>query len=269
MFGLISLSCFDQAQVEDASELEDLIKEIQTERNLSLTGPNAKNVMEDKLNSILSLTEKALALKPNDMQAAVILYYRGWVYYNKGEYFEAISDFSKSIELNPKKTEVFRSRAAVYMFRKEYDKAIADYSKVIDLVSTRDFGIEYFFRGNAYTTNNQYKKAISDYDVVINLLFDRAKEVCSGKEYEKLTKECIDREIEKILSDDSRLVMAFYGMAISLRTLGKKTEAIKSYKQLIKYGKNGIASPVFLEIARKGISDLGGEVDEKELDAKR
>ncbi|MHC4207911.1 MAG: tetratricopeptide repeat protein, partial [Planctomycetota bacterium] len=51
---------------------------------------------------------------------------RGLEYGRKGQSYQAIDDFNKSIELNPQSAKAYYNRAVVFCGMKEYDKAWQD-----------------------------------------------------------------------------------------------------------------------------------------------
>ena len=73
---------------------------------------------------------------------------RGNTYNGKGAYDQAIEDFDKAIELNPKLTEAYYNRGNAYYGKKDYDKAIADYNKAIEL--NPNYAEAYYNRGVMY-----------------------------------------------------------------------------------------------------------------------
>ena len=74
--------------------------------------------------------DKAISLKPRFAEAYCS---RGTAYYQKGEYDQAILDFNKAIERNPKLAEAYYNRAVVYYHKQEYDKAWEDVQKARNL----------------------------------------------------------------------------------------------------------------------------------------
>ena len=54
-------------------------------------------------------------------------------YHYKGEYDRTITDFTKAIELDPSKPQIYLSRSAVYHQKGEYDFAIEDVTKALEL----------------------------------------------------------------------------------------------------------------------------------------
>jgi TonB family protein len=78
-----------------------------------------------------------------------------------GEYDEAITDYSKAIELNPKESTIFLSRGIAFFNRKNFNQAISDFDKVIELAP--DESMAYYNRGNALEKIGNFEKALADY----------------------------------------------------------------------------------------------------------
>ena len=86
---------------------------------------------------------------------------RGVAYSYLNEYKKAITDFQKVMELNPDDAFAFNNRGLVYQDLKEYEKAIVNYKKAIELQP--DYADAYYNRGNTYHDLKEYEKAIADY----------------------------------------------------------------------------------------------------------
>lgn len=92
---------------------------------------------------------------------------RGAAYANKKQYDNAISDYTKAIELNPGYAAAYHNRAIAYAKTEQHDKAISDFSKVIEL-SLGD-SAAYVGRAFAYANKKQFDEAIFDYTKAIEL----------------------------------------------------------------------------------------------------
>ena len=72
----------------------------------------------------------------------------------------AISDFTKALEINPELTECYKYRGAFYGFTKQYDKSVAD---LTEYLKTKPDDAEYRFnRGLSYLNLKQPNEAIAD-----------------------------------------------------------------------------------------------------------
>jgi tetratricopeptide (TPR) repeat protein len=107
---------------------------------------------------------KALEINPRDAEA---YYNRGIVYNRKSQYDEAISDFSKALKINPRYGDAYHGRGGIYTKRGQYDEAISDYAKALE-INPKD-AAAYHRRGIIYTKKGQYDEAISDYTKALEI----------------------------------------------------------------------------------------------------
>ena len=94
-------------------------------------------------------------------------------YESEGQYFEAISEYNKAIEINPRCTEAYFNRGNLYQRWGQFDYAISDYNNAIEIgpVNTE----VYNNRGNAFQRKGHYDRAISDYNKAIEFDSKNAK----------------------------------------------------------------------------------------------
>ena len=94
----------------------------------------------------------------------------------KGKDAQAILDYSKAIEIDPRNAEAYLKRGLAYAKQYQrgdyfnegvWDKAIADFSKVIE-IEPRNVEV-YFKRADLYRKKGQYSMAILDYSKVIEI----------------------------------------------------------------------------------------------------
>ena len=109
---------------------------------------------------------KAIELKPDYAEAFSL---RGLAYDRQGEHEHAIEDFTKAIELKPDHINAHYNRGFVYDTKGEYDRAVEDYTKVIELKP--EFANAYYDRGCilVYRIQDEYDRAIEDFTKVIEL----------------------------------------------------------------------------------------------------
>jgi tetratricopeptide (TPR) repeat protein len=92
---------------------------------------------------------------------------RGFAYCQIGQYDQAILDFSKAIEINPRLAHAYNNRGAAYLYKAQYDRAILDLSKAIEI--NPRLAHAYNNRGWAYIKMWQYDQAISDFNKTIEI----------------------------------------------------------------------------------------------------
>ncbi len=93
--------------------------------------------------------------------------FKGTSYANKGQFDQAISDYTNAIEINPKYAEAYYARGIVYYDQGEYDQAISDFTKAIEI--NPKFAEAYYNRGIVYKNKDQYDQAISDYTKALEI----------------------------------------------------------------------------------------------------
>ncbi len=78
----------------------------------------------------IDLYTKAIELEPKN---ALALNNRGYTYYTKKNFDQAIADLDRAIAAKPDYALAYNNRGDVYYDRKESDRALADYSQAIAL----------------------------------------------------------------------------------------------------------------------------------------
>lgn len=112
-------------------------------------------------NAINDFTE-AIRLNPHGTLAYIS---RGIVWYSRKEYDKAIADYNEAIRLDPKLVSAFNNRGVAWVGKKEYDKAITDFDEAIRL--DPKLAYTYYSRGTAWNYKKVYDKAIADLDEAI------------------------------------------------------------------------------------------------------
>ena len=140
----------------------------------------------------ISFYTKAVQLKPDFWQA-----YEGRGHVQK-QFDLAVQDFTKSIELNPADANAYLGRGATYFVRGHYDQALADLQKSLSLSQTDKCTCYYLGRvyesmGNGDAALVNYGKALEIDPSFASALWYRAK-LYSGR-----------GESEKASADQARL----------------------------------------------------------------
>gem|GEM_PF-6358337 len=87
-----------------------------------------------------------------------------------GEYAEAVTGYTKAIELNPDFADAYCNRGGVYAAQGNHDQAIADFTKAIEFIP--DFAPAYVNRGNSYNARGDFDLAIEDLNKAIELNYN-------------------------------------------------------------------------------------------------
>ena len=90
---------------------------------------------------------------------------RGFAYFCKYEFDNAINDYTHAIALNPGSAEAYNGRSAVHRAKGDYDRAIDDSSAAIRLNPFHApfyiaRGLAYFYKGNIDNTITDYTQSI-------------------------------------------------------------------------------------------------------------
>lgn len=99
--------------------------------------------------------------------AARKFYERGLLHTEKGNYDQAIRDFSKVIESEPQHAMAYNNRGVAYKQKGDYDRAISDYSRAIEI--DPGFAMAYNNRGAAHAGKGDFGWAIGDYSKAIEI----------------------------------------------------------------------------------------------------
>ena len=104
---------------------------------------------------------KAIEINPND----AAYNNRGLAKYNLDDFYNAISDYTKALELNPNNGNAYLNRGIAKFNLKDNNKAIVDFNRAVK-INPKD-GIIYFFRGIAKSVIEDYYGAIIDLNKAI------------------------------------------------------------------------------------------------------
>ncbi len=103
-------------------------------------------------------------------------------YYNKGQYDQAILDYNKAIEIDPRFAQAYSNRGNAYGRKGLYDKAIIDYTKAIEI--SPKFGKAYVNLGYIWHLKGDNESSCFFYEKACILGY------CRGYEWAKKWKIC-------------------------------------------------------------------------------
>ncbi|GHV59522.1 hypothetical protein FACS1894103_3060 [Campylobacterota bacterium] len=105
---------------------------------------------------------------------------------NRGDWQEAIRQFTQAIKIDPNNRDAYLLRGASYDEFGDRSKAIADYTQAIK-IDPNVGALAYYVRGNSYATLGDYSKAIADFTQAISINPSDAKTYNNrGVSYAKL-----------------------------------------------------------------------------------
>ena len=117
-------------------------------------------------NDSITLWSHEIKLYPGKVLAAYNN--RGKAYGGLGNYHEAIKDYNKVIELNPKYADGYHARGNIYLKLGNYQQAVGDYTFAIQL-KTKYYKEAYSNRGIANYNIGDHQQAINDFNNAIML----------------------------------------------------------------------------------------------------
>jgi tetratricopeptide (TPR) repeat protein len=177
-----------------------------------------------------------------------------------GNYPAAMSDLTKAIEINPQSTISYNNRGIVYTDLENFEAAIADYSKAIEL--NPDFALAYSNRGNCYNDLGDYPAALADYSKAIALKPDFAPAYSNrGNTYrllEDFTAAIADYDRAVDLSPT--MTVAIYNRGITRRRQGDHRGAIADYTATIAQDPTHLFAYYHRANARQYLGDKGAAI---------
>ncbi|WP_085168743.1 tetratricopeptide repeat protein, partial [Brachyspira hyodysenteriae] len=178
---------------------------------------------------------KIIELNPKDRDA---YFFRGLTKTGLKLYEEAIEDFNEAIKLNLKNWESYFARGVSKSSLKLYEEAIEDFNKSIELNSDNEEA--YFNRGIAKVKLARYEEAIVDFNKTIKLnpknekaYFNRGIAKIESKKYGKDIED-FNKAIE--LNPDNE--EAYFNRGIAKVKLARYEEAIVDFNKVIELNPN-------------------------------
>ena len=225
---------------DDKLALDDFKKALEIDpshaKSIKATGVVYK--MSGQLELAIKQYEKGIALIDKNPNIAASSYFkRAEVYILQGKFQDALLDYNKAIELFPKWSECYNSRAFLQStYLGDINAALIDYSKVTELTPNDPWA--WFNRGHFYT---KYSK---DYDAAL-------------------------KDYKKTLIVDSTFVDAIIWIGINYEMQEKTELAIEAYKNVIILEKTNPESAAYCYNYRALIYQNQGKTDEALADFTR
>jgi tetratricopeptide (TPR) repeat protein len=178
----------------------------------------------------LALFSHVLEVDSNDY---LIQQDRGLAYAKLGNHSQAIEDYDRAIEINPKYMEAYLNRGAAYGKLGDNRRAISDYDRAIKI--NPKCALAYLNRGVAVNELGNHTQAIEDYDRAIEFDPENADAYDNrGAAYAKLG------NYSQAISDYNRAIginpkhaWAYNGRGAAYARLGNKRQATEDYGRAI------------------------------------
>jgi len=116
----------------------------------------------------LAIADYTKAIELNPKKSAQFLTNRGNAYSDMKETAKAMADYDKAIGADPNYALAYAARGALRADLKDTEKALTDYAKAIELDPT--YPEPYYNRGHLLSGKQEFAKAIPDYDKYIALI---------------------------------------------------------------------------------------------------
>ncbi len=160
-------------------------------------------------------------------------FFRGIVFSLFKKYTDALKDYSKAIELDPKLAQAYNNRGFTYAELDKPSEALKDYSKAIEL--DPEDAQTYNNRGLTYSKLDKHTEALEYYDRAIELDPKLAQAYNNrGVTYTKLDKPSDAlKDYNKAIELDPKLAQAYNNRGVTYTKLDKPSEALKDYSKAI------------------------------------
>ncbi len=168
-----------------------------------------------------------------DENDAEFYHLRGFAHRKNGNYYAAISDYTKAIELNPKHFKAYFNRGFSYDKLGQYEQAIENYTKALEIDPSNAY--TYYNRGISYDRLNNFEAAIVNFTKAIEIDPSNADFYHNrGFSYRKLGnyKQAIS-DYTKALGLDSEHFKAYYNRAFSYDKIGEFVKSVEDYTSAI------------------------------------
>jgi tetratricopeptide (TPR) repeat protein len=121
----------------------------------------------NRYDEVIAKTDAALAMKPDNKNAAFLYLWSGIAHEARGDYGSAISDYSNAIRCNPAMNEAYGRRGPLYTRTGNYGGAIADLTRF--LRADKSDSSTYVARGGAYLKNGNKEAARKDLETFLRM----------------------------------------------------------------------------------------------------
>jgi putative GTP pyrophosphokinase len=122
---------------------------------------------ENRFEDAIAVYSRILELKPEKKIVSLIHKHRGMANFAQSNYLDAIEDFTRALEMDPKSYRVAYYRGIVHSVTKKYPEAIDDFSLSLEINPYQAFCL--FRRGQAYFHMGDYPQALADCEESVDM----------------------------------------------------------------------------------------------------
>ena len=166
-------------------------------------------------------------------QFADVYFQRGTARLNKADYDLAITDFGKSLEINPNVAAAFNNRGAAFLEKWQFEQATSDLERAIKL--NPKYALAYMNRGILHYRQGQNNLAVRDYDEALRLdpklaiaYANRGRTHSANRRFDEA-----HTDFNKALKINPNTATAHHGLAMLLTAEGRYTEAEPRFIQAL------------------------------------
>ncbi|MDR2068841.1 MAG: tetratricopeptide repeat protein [Spirochaetaceae bacterium] len=155
----------EQQMEEENYRAEPLPAEKVSIDDLLLNALYAHN--KNKFDEAIRFYSRILEMKPDNFIASLIYKHRGMANFAQSYYEDAVEDFSRSLELDPKSYKAAYYRGVVRAVEQQYSAAIDDFTLALTINPYQNFCL--YRRGQAYYHLGDYPQALADCEAALVL----------------------------------------------------------------------------------------------------
>ena len=197
-----------------------------------------RHTVNNELDSAIEEYTSAISLNPDYAEAynnrGISYYNRGPMTSDRGQFEQAMKDFSKVIALKPESYSAYFAQGAIFIYKEEYDKAIKELNKAIAL--NPDEGVAYVGRGFVYSKIKQFGNAVADYNKVIArggpwsamAYFNRGSISLASNQYERAIE-----DYNKAIELGPKMTQAYLSRGLAYAKKGQYDRAINDLNMAI------------------------------------
>jgi tetratricopeptide (TPR) repeat protein len=157
LFGSLGAACAD-------STLEGIQEDF---RPLAAALDRHRSRLDSLLRSLREPGNTQATLASVDMAGGLNRLGRGITFAQRGDYDQAIGEYTTAIQLDPASMQAFLQRADAYRLKGDYGQALADYSAALRLDPANALAL--LQRGQVHWTMGQVEEAIADFTAALQL----------------------------------------------------------------------------------------------------